>query len=264
MRNHALAVVALLGLISLVSCGGGYQSPTITPPPALAIASAAPPSGTVGAPYAGSGFSLTASGGIAPYSWSWTAASGSTLPAGLNLSASGLISGTPQVAVAYGVTVTVTDSAPKPAQVSVDYQIIVADVLTITSGAPPSGTVGVDYGPTIIVHWYCYRYGPVVLCRYCSYLDKCSSLPRCQGNIQPLPCTKTSSVFQGFTFAAAGGIAPYTWSASGMPPGIDVDPSTGKILGTPTMAGSYSMLVTVTDSASPPVQTSGTYVIDIN
>jgi Putative Ig domain len=48
-----------------------------------------------------------------------------------------------------------------------------------------------------------------------------------------------------------------------MPPGIDVDPSTGRILGTPTTAGSYSVLITVTDSASPSVQASGSYMIDI-
>ncbi len=49
-----------------------------------------------------------------------------------------------------------------------------------------------------------------------------------------------------------------------MPPGIDVDPSTGEILGTPTTAGSYSVMVTATDGASPPGQVSGTYIIDIN
>jgi hypothetical protein len=48
-----------------------------------------------------------------------------------------------------------------------------------------------------------------------------------------------------------------------MPPGIDVDPSTGEILGTPTTAGTYSVLIAVTDSASPSVQASNTYVIDI-
>ena len=250
----------------LAGCGGGYQpQPNIGgPPPPLAIASAAPPSGTVGIAYAGTGFSLNASGGKGPYSWSWTAAPGSSLPGGLSLSAAGLLSGTPQAALTYDVTVTVTDSASQPAHVSMDYQITVADVLTITSVAPPNGTVGVDYGPTMTVHWYCYRYGPVVACRYCNYVDKCSSLPRCQGKFGPLPCTKTNFVFQGFTFDAAGGIGPYTWSASGMPPGIDVDPTTGEILGTPTTAGSYSVLVTVTDSASPPVQASGTDVIDIN
>jgi hypothetical protein len=49
-----------------------------------------------------------------------------------------------------------------------------------------------------------------------------------------------------------------------MPPGIDVDPSSGKVLGTPTTAGSYSVMVTVTDASSSPAQASDMYVIGIN
>jgi hypothetical protein len=48
-----------------------------------------------------------------------------------------------------------------------------------------------------------------------------------------------------------------------MPPGIDVDPDSGKILGTPTTAGSYGVMVTVTDASTPPLQASDTYVIGI-
>lgn len=270
MQERISKLAVLFALTLLVGCGGGsYQPQTvITPPPPLAIASAALPSGTVGTPYAGNGFSLAASGGVAPYSW--TLAGGGSLPQGLNLSTSGLISGTPQLAVSYLITVTVTDSASKPAHVSTDYQITVADVLTITSGSPPNGTVGTDYGPISTQHIYCYAtaasVGFGVACSGCTPAAQCGTLPWCHGvgnQIRPLPCTKTTHVFKGFTFVAAGGIAPYTWSASGMPPGIDVDPSTGEILGTPTTLGSYSVLVTVTDSASPSVQVSGTYLIDI-
>jgi large repetitive protein len=276
MKNKKLWILAMVLIVAatlLSGCGGGSPSTNtqLPPPPALAITSTAPPSGTVGTAYAGNGFSLTASGGVAPYSWSWTAASSSSLPAGLNLSASGLISGTPQVAVTYDVTVTVTDSSSRPSHVSLDYKITVASMLSITSGAPPSGTVGVDYGPTIWQQLYCYdagaSVGARVVCRQCASTSECSSLQRCtgQGNAtRPLPCKKSGLVFQGFTFTAAGGVAPYNWSASGMPPGIDVDASSGQILGTPTTAGSYSVLITVTDTASPPVQVSGTYVIDIN
>ena len=47
---------------------------------------------------------------------------------------------------------------------------------------------------------------------------------------------------------ATGGITPYTWSASGLPPGLSID-TTGKIVGTPTTAGSYpNVKVTVTDA----------------
>ncbi len=269
LTRAAGMVLSVALVLSASGCGGGSQPHITPPPPALAITSAAPPSGTVGTSYDGNGFSLTASGGVAPYSWSWRAAAGSSLPSGLNLSASGLISGTPQVAVTYDVTVTVTDSSSRPAHVSLDYRITVAAVLTITSGSPPNGTVGVDYGPTIILYERCDPTGVTLnsyRCIRCGPSDPSVSCPFhiCAG-FPPhnMPCVTIKSVFQGFTFAAAGGIAPYAWGASGMPPGIDVDPSTGRILGTPTTAGSYSVLITVTDTASPPVQVSSTYVIDV-
>jgi hypothetical protein len=267
LRTAGPASLVLLVAV-LTGCGGSYQpqTSTTTPPPALAITSSTPPSGGVGTSYAGSGFSLTASGGIAPYHWSWTAAAGTSLPAGLNLSTSGLISGTPQVASTYDVTVTVTESSSSQWQVSADYQITVAGtlVLTITSGAPPNGTVGVDYGPTQIRPLKCYATGlGSIACSPCTVGASCPAR-QCMGYPPHfLPCTELSFVFKGFTFTVAGGIRPYTWSSAGMPPGIDVDPSTGKILGTPTTAGSYSVMVTATDSALPPGQVSGTYVIDI-
>ena len=138
MRNHGFILLGLVGLTLLVSCGGG-NGPHITRPPALAITSTAPPSGTVGTSYAGDGFSLTASGGKAPYSWSWNAGTtGSSgifaLPPGLTLS-NATISGTPTQANTYNVLVTVTDSQSRAAQKSAAYAITIAPP---TSGSPPS------------------------------------------------------------------------------------------------------------------------------
>ena len=48
---------------------------------------------------------------------------------------------------------------------------------------------------------------------------------------------------------AVGGRAPYTFSAEGdLPPGITVDPASGKISGSGTTAGRYAFTETVTDS----------------
>ena len=47
-----------------------------------------------------------------------------------------------------------------------------------------------------------------------------------------------------------GGVAPYTWSASLVPPGLSVD-SSGVISGTPTTLGPYSFSVIVTDAQTP-------------
>lgn len=49
---------------------------------------------------------------------------------------------------------------------------------------------------------------------------------------------------------ASGGTAPYTWSASGLPAGLSLNSSTGRITGTATTAGTSNVTVTVTDSAS--------------
>ena len=97
--KYLLVSLWLFGLSLLQGCGGEIVSSTTatppSPPASLAITSSTPPSGTAGAAYAGSGFLLTASGGVAPYQWKWVPASGSSLPEpDLHLSSSGLISGT--------------------------------------------------------------------------------------------------------------------------------------------------------------------------
>jgi Zn-dependent metalloprotease len=48
-----------------------------------------------------------------------------------------------------------------------------------------------------------------------------------------------------FTLSATGGSAPYTWTGSGLPPGVSVS-SSGTVSGTPTTAGTYNVTVTAT------------------
>ncbi|MGS1128465.1 putative Ig domain-containing protein [Rhodanobacter sp. UC4437_H4] len=80
----------------------GFTVPVIAEPLSL---SGAAPMWTVGTPYS---YAYTAAHGVPPYTWS--IASGS-LPAGLTLSATGEISGTPTAGNAPAWTVRVTDSA---------------------------------------------------------------------------------------------------------------------------------------------------------
>lgn len=72
-------------------------------------------------------------------------------------------------------------------------------------------------------------------------------------------CTIGVPCGQGIN-AANGGVAPFTWSASGLPPGMTihwpgagptdewVTPGDGEIWGTPTSAGTYNVQLTVTDA----------------
>jgi len=50
------------------------------------------------------------------------------------------------------------------------------------------------------------------------------------------------------TFQAVGGTSPYTWRATGLPPGLSVVASSGLVTGTPTQPGSFTASVTVTDA----------------
>ncbi len=64
--------------------------------------------------------------------------------------------------------------------------------------------------------------------------------------------------------SATGGSAPYTWSATGLPPGLSINSSTGRIAGTPTTAGTYGVTVTARDTASRTGSVSFSWVITEN
>jgi uncharacterized protein (TIGR03437 family) len=167
----------------------------------LSISSAALPSGTVGVPYSQA---LGATGGLQPYSWSLITAG--TLPQGLSLSASGIVSGTTATpgSLMFGVRVTDTAGAMATATASLTIQ---PAPLNLTTQTLPSGMMGVDY-------------------------------PQQQ-------------------LTAVGGVAPYTWalaSGSSLPMGMMLS-SSGVVSGVPSVAGPFSVKVTVTDQAKTQAST---------
>lgn len=66
------------------------------------------------------------------------------------------------------------------------------------------------------------------------------------------------------TLQAMGGKKPYAWSltSGSLPGGLDLDPSKGKLTGTPTASGSFDLIFQVTDPLGGAVQKSLTLTID--
>ena len=116
-------------------------------PADLVITTTSLPDGTVGVAYSET---LTAAGGVTPYTWS--IASGS-LPSGLSLNSStGQISGTPTTAGTSNFTARVTDSQVPADTADQPLSIIVSAAptqVTITTTSLPNGTVGAAYSQTL-------------------------------------------------------------------------------------------------------------------
>jgi Putative Ig domain len=143
------AVVRLLaGLVvtgSLAACGSSHNdSPASAPSPTpLAVTTSSLPTGEVGVAYAAT---LSASGGTPPYQWSIKSGA---LPAGLSLSASGSISGTPTATIGAPVTFQIKDSSSPALTQSVVLSLTLNTALAVTTTALPGAQVGRPYTATL-------------------------------------------------------------------------------------------------------------------
>ena len=250
MKSWLLLLIFVWSVWALDGCGAS-PSGSVIPKQPLTITSGAAPTGAVGAPYGGSsrGVSLTASGGLAPYMWSWAAGARSALPPGLTLLGNSIM-GVPTATGSYSVTVTVTDAESPAVNASASYMITVLSgaPLTINSGDPPSGVALSAYG------------GPHRM------LDNLGS----------------TVVLDFFKLSASGGSGNYLWSwaaaqGSSLPPGLGCCnhffetgyPRRGvfvraAIWGAPSLPGTYVVVVTAADVGGPAVTTSANYTITIS
>jgi Putative Ig domain len=173
-------------------------------------------------------------------------------------------------------TVTATDTVtPSIKGTSSGIAVTATPPLAITSGAPPAGTVASSYGPTNTIYFLCVfnaqlgRRG----CQPCvPNTSTCGGSPTnpypgCSRAPMTVTCV-TSQTFVGFEITGAGGVPPYTWSASSLPPGLTLmfnDPEE-LINGTPTpgSAATYNSMLTLSDSGMPPAPKTVLFPITIN
>ncbi len=188
VKGKAKAALCLTAFLAAAVSGVPAAGATLT------ISSFTLPAATVGTAY---DKVLVATGGASAF---YTWALGGTLPVGLSLSTSGVISGTPTTAstgpVSFGVTVNDTAGNSAFATLSI---LVNPKPLSITSTSPlAAGIAGTEYPHKAL--------------------------------------------------AATGGVSPYTFALTGgsLPAGMTL--SSGTIEGTPTLSGTYTITVTVTDA----------------
>lgn len=115
--------------------------------PQVAVTTTSLPSGTIGSAYPQT--TLQASGGISPYTWSVTSGS---LPAGLQLSSAGVISGTPTGPLVgtttFTVTVTDAENPAKSATASLSITVT-ATALQVTTTSLQTAVINNSYSATL-------------------------------------------------------------------------------------------------------------------
>jgi Putative Ig domain len=221
---------------------------------------------------------FTTTGGGNP---TWTATG--TLPAGLTLSASGLLSGTPTAAGDYSFKVTATDGSRSDAQT---YSMSVVPKLQIgptksiaeagvafqltpqATGGKPGYTWALDgtlpAGLTLDPATGAISGTPTTAGRSDLKLTVKDSLgltstvdlpftvaARLLVTRKPLPAAKVGSSFHAF-LRATGGVVPRRWVILGgrpglLPKGLRLNARTGELTGTPKQSGTFRLRIQVTD-----------------
>jgi hypothetical protein len=86
------------------------------------------------------------------------------------------------------------------------------------------------------------------------YTLNVSVTPLTEQTVMPAPDGVVGQGYVATTLTVTGGTAPYTWTATGLPPGLAINPATGQITGVPTTANTAGSNVTINaaDAATPP------------
>jgi hypothetical protein len=258
---------------SQVFCFNGpvaFECPTITLSPASL------PGGTVG-----TGYNQTVSGVPPTTGYSFSVIDGS-LPLGLSLNAStGAITGTPTNPGIYSFRILAIVDGCSGFQ---DYTVVIAcPAITLSPGTLPAGQAGIAYSQTINVlpagtYTFSLAAGslpsgltlnPITgiisgmpgTTGTTTFTVKAQAASGCSGTqsytlvigcptitVNPATLSNgTAGTAYSQTLSASPAGGNYTYSASGsLPPGLNLNPSTGVLSGTPTTNGSFTFTVTAT------------------
>ena len=254
------------------------------PAPTIVVNPATLPNTTAGLAYTQT---LTATGGAAPYAFAVTAG---TLPNGVTLSGTGALSGTTTTSGTFNFTVTATDAfgqtGSRAYTVVVAVPTLVVTPATLpggTSGAAYSQALTISGG---IAPYTVTQAGALPTGITFNAATRTFSGTPTQSGTFNVSVTVTDStggtaatVTNNYTlviaaptltltpatlpagtggsaysqaFTASGGVAPYTYavSAGALPAGLTLNPTTGVLSGTPTVAGSFNFSVRATDSTT--------------
>jgi len=259
-------------------CTGSRAYTVVIVCPTITVGPGALTNGTVGTAYSQT---VLGAGGGGTYLYART---GGTLPAGLSLDgASGAITGTPTTADLYSFTITATDQYGCSGATA--YEVRICPIIEVTPATAAQGTIGQVYagttfaqtGGVLPIVWSATGLplgltldgatgaltGTPTEAGGFAVVVTATDANGCTGSVAftlricpemaidapaSLAAGTVGTAYGPVTFTQAGSAAAITWSATGLPTGLTLDPTTGSLAGTPGEPGSFTVAVTATDA----------------